>query len=272
MYYCFKIRKKSGGYREIQAPDCDLLDIQKWIKNNILENIRTSEYAFGYKKKKSIVDNASIHIHKKYVLNIDLKDFFQSISYMKIYRIFKYIGYTCEVAHLLTKLCTNEKNILPQGSPASPIISNIVLLKLDKRLSKLALKYGAVYTRYVDDITFSSDMKVDYLIPTIRTIVEDEGYKVNEGKLRLMNSSQRQVVTGLIVNKKLSVNKKLIIEMQNAIYYCTKYSISEHLKKINCDKLFYKDHVYGIAYYIKMVDNDLGCKYLADLDSIDWFS
>ena len=97
------------------------------------------------------------HIGKELVINFDLKDFFPSVTYAEILKLFVYMGYRLDVAHLLTKICTNSENVLPQGSPASPSISNLVLLKLDKRLSSLAKTISCSYSRYADDITFSGN-------------------------------------------------------------------------------------------------------------------
>jgi len=104
------------------------LIFQRWIKNNILESFNVSEYAKGFVKGTSIYDNALPHVNKDLVINLDLKNFFPTISYSDVFKLFKYIGYTTEVSHLLTQLCTNGKNRLPQGSPASPNISNLICL------------------------------------------------------------------------------------------------------------------------------------------------
>ena len=110
------------------------------------------------------------------------------------------MGYRLDVAHLLTKLCTNSDNVLPQGSPASPSISNLVLLKLDKRLSSLAKSINCCYSRYADDITFSGNKSIKSIVPLVKRIVFEEGYFINEDKVRLQYANQRQEVTGLIVN------------------------------------------------------------------------
>ena len=210
------------------------------------------------------------HVGKKLVINIDLKDFFPSIGYKEIYKIFRYIGYTDGVSKLLTKLCTNVQDVLPQGSPASPSLSNLVSLKLDKRLSRLAESIGADYTRYADDITFSGNDSIKQYAELIRKIINEEGYEVNEDKFRLQYSFQRQEVTGLVVNTKVSVSEKLIFEIENAIYYCSKYGVVNHMARMKIDKGFYKEHLYGIAYFIKMVDKEKGERYLSQLDAIAW--
>lgn len=97
-----------------------------------------------------------------------------------------------------------------------------------------------------------------------------EGYEINEDKVRLQYAHQRQEVTGLIVNEKLSVSPRLKKELKSAIYFCKKYGVSDHMRHIGCDKHFYKEHLYGIAYFIKMVDEELGEHYLNELDQVDW--
>ena len=264
-YKTFYIPKKSGGLRKIEAPTEELKKIQLWIKENILDKFSVSQYAKGFVKGISIYDNAVRHVEKDLVINIDLQDFFPSIKYREIYKIFKYIGYTDSVSKLLTNLCTNARSVLPQGSPASPVISNLVSLKLDKRLGRLAEKIGADYTRYADDITFSGDKSIKKFVTVIRKIIQEEGYRINEDKFRLQYAHQRQEVTGLIVNKGVAVPSKYIQEIENALYYCQKYGVENHMAHIGCEKGFYKEHLYGLAYFIKMVNAEKGQKYLLKL-------
>jgi retron-type reverse transcriptase len=162
------------------------------------------------------------------------------------------------------------KDVLPQGSPASPALSNLVSLKLDKRLSRLAETIGADYTRYADDITLSGNENITNYVDLVRKIISEEGYEINEDKFRLQYSFQRQEVTGLVVNTKVSVSEKLISEIENAIYYCNKYGVVDHMVRMRIDKGFYKEHLYGIAYFVKMIDKAKGEKYLSQLDKIDW--
>lgn len=269
-YHHFNILKKSGGLREIEAPSDILKSYQLWIKESILDKIKISEYAKGFKKACSILNNAEKHVGKELVINLDLKDFFPSIQYHQVYRIFAYLGYTKEVAHLLTQLCTNKNNVLPQGSPASPVISNIVSLKLDKRLSGLAASYECDYSRYADDITFSGNKRIKKMLPLVKSIITEEGFEVNENKLRLQYSFQRQEVTGLVVNTSVKISPLLKKELDYAIYYCQKFGVENHMQKIGCTRSFYKEHLYGIAYFVKMINIDQGEHYLEQLDLIHW--
>lgn len=269
-YKVFYIPKKSGGFRKIEAPSLKLELIQKWIKIHILEKLKISNSAKGFKKGSSIVDNADCHCNKKYVLNMDVQNFFPSIAYSKIFKLFNYIGYNKEVCHLLTQLCTNGDNVLPQGAPTSPIISNLVNIRLDKRLYYFAKSIGGDYTRYADDITISSNIRLEKYVKVVKDILKDEGYIINSKKTRIKNSGQKQEVTGLIVNKKVAVDKKIKKELDQAIYFIKRYGLLDHMKRINCDRTKYKEHLFGLAYFVKMVEPNQGVKYLKELNNLSW--
>lgn len=268
-YQKMKIPKKSGGMRIIDIPSERLKEVQRWILKNILKNIKVHECSYGFQKGKSICDNAKLHAGKECVLNMDIKNFFPSIKFNDVFNIFYKRGYTKKVSYYLAKLVTKD-GCLPQGSPASPMISNIVAAHLDKRLSGLAKKYGAVYSRYADDITFSGKSSIINMISFVKKIIEDENFIVNDNKTRYAYSYQRQEVTGLIVNKKVNISKFYLKELKKEIYFCKKYGVSSHLIKTNNHKSFYKEHLYGKAYFIGMVDRKLGMKILQELDSIMW--
>ena len=264
------IPKKSGGVRILNIPSLELKYIQRWILDNILSKIKISRFATGFCNDCSILDNAKYHLNKQCVINIDIQDFFPSISFNRVFKVFAYYGYTKEVSFFLAKLCTYEDE-LPQGSPASPMLSNIVNLKLDARLSALAEKYEATYSRYADDITFSGNGGIKKLIKLAENILVDEGYEINSKKTRVAYKHQRQEVTGIIVNgEKLRINKKYKRELNQEIYYCTKYGVKHHMEKTNNTKAFYKEHLYGKAYFVYMVEPEIGKSMLKNLDGIQW--
>ena len=265
-----EIAKKSGGTRELLIPAMRVRLIQKWVLHNILYKIPVSDYAMGFRKKRSIVTNANLHVGKPCVVNMDLKDFFPSITQQQVFRIFYYYGYTTEVSYMLSRLCTYEGRV-PQGAPTSPCLSNIVCLKLDKRLSALAEKYQAIYTRYADDITFSGSQGLKEIVALVTDIVQDEGFAVNERKTRVQLSYQRQEVTGINVSGgKITVDKEYKKRIFQEIYYCKKYGPTNHLMHIGCTKRFYKEHMYGKAYYVHMVEPEVGEEIIKQLDEIDW--
>ncbi|MBV1709410.1 MAG: reverse transcriptase family protein [Erysipelothrix sp.] len=269
-YNTLMIPKKSGSFREISIPSVELKKMQRWILDNILYKIEVSEYATGFVRKKSIKDNAKCHLENNCVINLDLKNFFPTIHFDRVFKIFYYSGYTKEVSFLLSKICT-YKSILPQGSPASPQISNIACLKLDYRLSKLSKCFRASFSRYADDLTFSGDYGITKIIDTVKKIVNDEGFEVNEKKIRIQFKHQKQNVTGLTVNDfKVRVSREYLRKFRQEIYFCQKFGIRDHLRFINSDRRYFRDYMYGKAYFINMIDVDEGKLLLNKLNQINW--
>ncbi|NRT80938.1 retron St85 family RNA-directed DNA polymerase [Clostridium beijerinckii] len=268
-YIEFTIKKRKGGNRLLSIPSKKLKYIQRWILDEILYKIPVNEHAKGYIPNKSIVDNAKPHVKKKCIIKLDIKDFFDNIDYNRVFRIFYYYGYTKNMSYKLAELCTYE-NKLPQGAPTSPYISNIVCLKMDKRFSKLCNKFNATYTRYADDITISGDNSITKYFKAYVRIIESEGFEVNAEKVISIKGNRTKRVTGIVVNEKLSVGREMKRKLRQQIYYCKKYGVRDHLKKIECEKSFYKEHLYGIAYYIKSVEPIDGEKFLEELDEIMW--
>lgn len=222
-YHTFSILKKNGDKREIDAPNDELKFVQKrlaillwanqkksWRLNNTKPNI-----SHGFEESKSIITNAKIHRNKKIVLNLDLEDFFPSIHFGRVKGFFeknKNFKVPKEVALVIARLVC-YKGRLPQGAPTSPIISNLICRILDFRLLKLAKKYRLDYTRYADDLTFSTNSSsfVDeeqFFLDKLEKEIIRAGFKINAKKTRLQFSNSRQEVTGLTVNKKLNVSKE----------------------------------------------------------------
>jgi len=152
-YRSFSIPKWDGTTRNIVAPYPVLYYAQKWILESILNNVSLHESAFGFVKKRSIVGNAKAHLGKKCLLKMDIKDFFPSINLKRVISIFLVFGYPHKISYFLAKMCCNDGS-LPQGSPTSPCISNIVAKRLDARLFSIGRKYQLTYTRYADDLVF----------------------------------------------------------------------------------------------------------------------
>lgn len=221
-YSSFVIPKKSGGVRTINAPNAELKSIlrtfaellakyqqQIWEENNTSPNI-----SHGFIKKKSILSNAKVHINKRYVLNIDLKDFFDSFHFGRVVGYFEKNKYFClphDIAIIFAQLtCYNGK--LPQGAPTSPIITNLICQILDYRILSLAKKYRLDYTRYADDLTFSTNDKnfinthANFL-SEIDRIISRAGFAINPEKNRLIYKDSRQTVTGIVVNQKPNIER-----------------------------------------------------------------
>lgn len=166
-YRFYSINKRSGGTREIAQPNRTAKAVQLWILRNILDQLKVSSASKGFQRGESILTNVIPHSRANAVLQLDLENFFPSISADRAYHIFKSIGYPPSVAALLTSLCTVDGK-LPQGAPTSPKLANLVCLPLDARLLGFVGKRGIVYTRYADDLTFSAS--------NARTLANAEGF------------------------------------------------------------------------------------------------
>lgn len=258
-YRTFKITKKNTAkgvrkFRTIKEPLPSLKEIQIWILNNILEKVEISSYAKAYAKNLSIKDNAELHTNKKMLLTVDIKDFFTSISSSKVEKLFLDIGYSKLLANLFGKICTLEGS-LPQGAPTSPYLSNILLKDFDKRVMEYCKINKLNYTRYSDDLAFSGEsINKNELLNRLNLELSKEDLKINESKTHLMAASQRQVVTGLIVNEKPQVPKKKRREIRQAMFYIQKYGLQEHLLKINCKKLNYLEHLLGLVNFVLFIN------------------
>lgn len=270
-YHRFDISKKSKESRIILAPSKNLKRRQKWILKNILYKKKVSENAFGFVKNKSIKENAQVHADNNYAICLDIKDFFPSINKEKVYDLFRRFGYTKSASECFSKICCYD-NCLPQGAPTSPYISNLVCIEMDKELNSLATENEAKYSRYADDITFSSKNNIENLIPIIKSIVVKHGFCVNERKTRVYKNGQPMLITGLVVkDEKIKVPKKFKRELKQHIYYCKKLGVQNHLDNIHSERFInYKEYLYGKAYYVYMIEPEVGKLFLNDLNSILW--
>lgn len=271
LYKKIRIPKKMGGSRELSIPSENLKYIQRWILDHILYKCEIHDSACGFVKNKSIVDNAKKHVQKECVINLDIKDFFPTIQSKQIFFLFRGFGYSEHLSRIFTGLCTYSR-VLPQGAPTSPYLSNLICLKLDERFQELAENIGASYSRYADDITFSGNKSIRKYIALFKNIIKSEGFSVNEKKVRVQFQYHSQMVTGIIVNEKLSVPQKTKSYLRQQIYYCRRYGVKDNLRKQEIFKSNYKDHLYGLAYFIKMVESQTGLVFLAELNEIDWES
>lgn len=215
-YNEFEIQKKTGGTRIINAPQGELKTLQKNLAKILEKSINnSSNISHGFIKNKSIYTNAATHRNKCFVLNMDLQNFFDSFHFGRVRGFFKKnrnFNCTNEIATMIAQIVC-YKGKLPQGAPSSPVITNLICGSLDYRISKLSKKYKLDYTRYADDITFSTNNRhficeYENFLNEITEIIEKSGFKINDKKTRLTYSHKRQTVTGVVVNKKLSVPRE----------------------------------------------------------------
>ena len=250
-YQSFDIPKKDGSVRRIDASTSSLKYIQRrlvrllelrqkeiWEERGLKPNI-----SHAFQRGKSILSNAKVHKNKRYVVNVDLEDFFGSIHFGRVKGFFEHnndFKLPTDVATIIAQLTCYEGR-LPQGAPSSPIITNLICNIMDIRLLQLAKKHRLDYTRYADDLTFSTNNKrfinsFDEFLSQLNAEIERAGFKINDKKTRLSHKSSRQVVTGITVNEKLAVNSKFRKEtraMADHLYRTGKFIIGGASGTIN---------------------------------------
>ena len=274
-YINFKLPKKTGGFREISAPMPLLKAAQIWILENILNLVPVDENAHGFLAGKNIVSNARAHVGAQIIVNFDLENFFPSITYKRVKGVFRSLGYSESTATVFALLCTapdteeieldgksffvaiGERH-LSQGSPASPAISNIIARRLDRSLAKIAADNDFKYTRYADDLTFSTaekDADVGKLMRQIRFVVGKQNFVVNENKTRILRRGRQQEVTGIVVNDKISIDRRTLRKFRAVLHQAETNGL-ENLRWGNSPDLIAA--LKGYANFVFMVDKEKG--------------
>jgi RNA-directed DNA polymerase len=286
-YIRFKIPKKTGGERLISAPMPRLKQVQHWIFKQILEKLEPHDAAHGFRRDRSILTNAQPHVAADVIINFDLKDFFPSISYPRVKGLFRSFGYSEAAATIFGLLCT-EADIeeveldsqtyyvaqtnrhLPQGSPASPAITNLLCRRFDKRLTQMAEPLGFTYTRYADDLTFSATgdnlRHICNLLRRTESIVAHEGFTINDQKTRILRRKSTQLeVTGIVVNSKLNISNQTLKRFRATLFQIEKDGLE--------GKQWGKSHdaiaaIQGFANFVAMVNPEKGAKFQAQVKRI----
>ena len=238
-YTMFEIPKKRGGTRTISAPATALKIIQQKVNEVLLHVYSGKPSVHSFVPSRSILTNARVHTGRKNVLNVDLKDFYPSINFGRVRGMFMGPPYKLNstVATVLAQICCFN-NQLPQGAPSSPIVSNMICAKMDSQLQSLARQNRCHYTRYADDITFSTNLR-DFP-PNLATIsdlgqaetgvelkrvIAENGFEVNTSKVRLLHRNRRQEVTGLVVNEFPNIRRKLVRQIRAMLHAWEKFGL-----------------------------------------------
>ncbi len=285
-YKRFYLPKKSGGKRLISAPMPLLKKAQYWILENILYKIPSSEAAHGFVPKKSILSNAQNHTGQDVVVNIDLKDFFPTITYHRVKGLYHKLGYSEQIATILALICTEPevdivkidsqiyytaKSIrkLPQGAPSSPAITNLICHRLDLRFQGLAQKLGFNYSRYADDLSFSGASEgsklVGQLLWSIHKIVKDEGFVVHPEKIAVMRKGTQQRVTGIIVNEKVGIDRQMLRKFRALIHHIEQSGVQGKTWNNNNNL---EASMRGYVNFVSMIKPEQGAKFKMKLDAI----
>lgn len=291
VYTTFNIPRRSGRQRHIEAPTRTLKFIQRLIHESLTRIYGPHPAVHGFRASRSIITNARNHTNRRYVLNLDLADFFPSITRKRIYGRLVAAPYSLSsnVANLIASIATNAYSQLPQGSPPSPVIANILAAELDTDLAKLCGLLHCRYTRYADDITIStsrSELSPELArYPTalgtgqvivgdrLRDIVERHGFRINDRKSRLYSHWTRQMCTGLVVNNlRVTPPRSYVRRLRSLIDHWKKNGWQDAAQSMHAAEnrpLFNNrqrllDHVLGRVAYLRMVrgSNDPVCERL----------
>jgi len=294
-YRTFTLQKKAGGQREIHAPLGILKALQRRLADLLQDVAVPIAFSHGFVRGKSVVSNAKRHVRRRHVLNVDLRDFFPSINFGRVRGVLISAPYSLapDVATAIANILT-FRNALPQGSPASPVMSNMICARLDSDLYRLCREKRCCYTRYADDITISTNLKAfpsaiakrNLYGPTkigrlLKHAITENGFRENGKKTRLQHKTERQVVTGLIVNSKINVDKTFLRRVRAMLHAWRKYGYAqaaiEHSGKYRVKQSISRDPEFhaiirGMISYIFMVRgaaDKLAVKFLSEFTTLN---
>lgn len=229
-YRSFQMKKRTGGSRKIEVPYPKLMIVQYWIKEAILDRLKVTDEAHGFVPERSILSHVNLHKNSKFMLKIDIEDFFGSIKENWVINYFQSIGYSSSLSVKFGKLLTNNGSLI-QGSPTSPILSNLLFSKVDSALSKLAHKNSIIYSRYADDLCFSGEYVPVKLKRIVSKILLSHHFNVN-AKKTYYGKISGTTITGLkVIDNEVRVPRSFKREIRKEIYFIQKFGILGHLNK-----------------------------------------
>jgi RNA-directed DNA polymerase len=290
-HYHYRIFTKStGGIRLIESPKPNLKAVQRRILTRILDRIPPHPAAHGFVKGRSIQSFTAPHVGQRVVLRMDLQDFFPAISGPRIQTFFRTAGYPEPVADLLGGLCTNAtpRNVLshsvdpetralyarphlPQGAPTSPSLANLCAWRIDRRLSGLAKSAGATYTRYADDLAFSGaetfDRGVDRFSSHVAAILQDEDFRVNHHKTRIMRQGVRQHLAGVVVNEHPNIARSDFDRLKAILTNCVRLGPESQNRDSHPH---FQLHLEGRISFIESINPERAKRLRALFDRIEW--
>lgn len=269
-YHRFSLPKKAGGQRAISAPKPRLKTAQAWVGQNVLGPLALSPHAHGFVPGRSTVTNAALHVGKKVVVNLDVRDFFPTFGFRRVRGLFRHLGYSGQVATLLALLCTEPPRleasvdgtrvwvalghrVLPQGASTSPALTNLLCHRLDQRLAGLARRHGFAFSRYADDLTFSGDHpeRLGKLLKSARAILAAEGLVEHPDKTKVMRASQQQEVTGIVVNTQLGLPRDTMRRLRATLHNCARHGLDSQNREGHPN---FRGYLEGMVAYASMVN------------------
>jgi RNA-directed DNA polymerase len=295
-------RKRGGGTRYLLAPKRRLKQAQRFVLREILDRIDPPTHAHGFVRGRSIVTHAQLHTGRAVVVRVDVADFFHRFTLRRVRGFFESLGYERDVGLYLACLCTAPVRqmadrlareagvdlrealpglrggpagglhpILPQGAPSSPALANLMCRRLDHRLHRLASRFGATYSRYADDLTFSGDEDLRRglrrFLPLVRRIMRDEGLRPAPHKLAITRGGARQRVCGLVVNERVNVPSSEVRKLRAIIHNCVIHGPADQNRVGVAD---FRAHLRGRVEFVRAANPVKGQQLLEAFGRINW--
>ena len=279
--YHYVLKKKRHGFRLLEIPKELLKQCQQRIHREILSKLPVHEAACAYVKEKTIRDFAQPHTDQKFVLKLDLDNFFTRIRPYQVQEIFLQAAYPHLVAKFLTGLCVNcppqsqwskidmayRSAHLPQGAPTSPAFSNLCFAELDRRLALAAQKVGVTYTRYADDLAFSGDFRPEQFRWSVVKIIDEAGFSLNHRKTRIQSRNQRQALCNITVNDGVNCARKEYDQLKAILHNCLRFGPESQNR---AQHPYFKCHLRGRIQYLTSLNKTRGLKLLNSFEKICW--
>ena len=293
-YRCRWRSRRGRRPRLIEAPKSRLKELQRLLLDNVLARIQVHPAAGAFRRGVSLIDCLRPHSGKRFVMKLDINDFFPSIPYSLAMGLFRTVGFPETVARLLAGICTHatpsdvldagidrlrestrwhrfRSRHLPQGAPTSPLLANLCAFHLDRRLTGLANKFEATYTRYADDLIFSGERDFERSQSRFRTwalaILIDEGFTIQQRKTRCMPAGGSQRVCGLKLNEKPNIDRCEFDQLKAILFNCTRFGPASQ----NRDRIpRFREHLLGRIAWVSQVNPKRGAKLARLFDRIEW--
>lgn len=311
-YKVFRIKKRPSSdeerrFRVICVPDPQLMQTQRWLAQRVLAHGTPHDASFAYAPGSKIIDAARQHCEARWLIKLDIKNFFESISEIDVYRVFRELGYQALVSFEMARLCTRlgtetlarmrsrwraagqkynavpeyrrfRLGHLPQGAPTSPMLANMAVRSLDQRITSLALELGLTYTRYADDLALSTKAKMfsrenaQHVIKSVYRIIGTEGFSPNVTKTALISPGARKIVLGLLVNGKVPrLSREFRQTLRQHLYFLSTVGPVEHARKRGFAAVAgLRHHVEGLVRFASGIDGEFGRACSVQLKSVKW--
>jgi hypothetical protein len=298
-HYTYRwVKKRSQGYRLLETPKRQLKALQRMIAQNLLSRVPPSAAAHGFVRARSVLSFVEPHVGQRVVLRLDLEDFFSEIVQARVRAVFARVGYPSAVAHKLAGVCCAPapgdvlreqprldgdpqarfqqaarlgKAHLPQGAPSSPALSNLVAFRLDRRLAGLARAAGADFTRYADDLAFSGgrsfERGLSTFIARVAAIASEEGFRVRYRKTRVMRSGDRQMLAGLVINRRINVSRSEYAVLRALLHNAARFGPDSQNRAKHPD---FRAHLLGRIAWIAQTHATRGERLRQLFARIDW--